>query len=152
MTIRLLILQLLCRFFFFWQSITSPRSASPPYSPDLLPATSGFSQIAVPAIHICISLFYCSIFYVLAVTSPELLPNHIIARIFKMQACANCTCSVSRAPHRAPALSATGIAINTCHPNEMQHRPCAEYRLFTPRSTNTLDYQRKQTSCTAYSF
>jgi len=29
---------------FFWQKITSPRSASPPRSQIWLPATSGFSQ------------------------------------------------------------------------------------------------------------
>jgi len=34
---RLPILQLLCRFFFFWHSITLLRSVSPPYSPDLAP-------------------------------------------------------------------------------------------------------------------
>jgi hypothetical protein len=64
---------------------------SAPYRPDLLPATSGFSQIAVPAILNSTSLFYCSLFYVLALTFPELLPTHITARIFVVPACVNCT-------------------------------------------------------------
>ena len=85
----------------------------PLYSPDLLPTTSGFSQIAVPAILICISLFYCSLFHIIAITSPELPPTHISARIFIMPACVNGTCSVSQALHRVPELPATGTAINT---------------------------------------
>ena len=40
-TMRLPILQLSCRL--FWQSITSPRSVSPPTVQIWLPATSGFS-------------------------------------------------------------------------------------------------------------
>ena len=63
----------------------------PSYRPDLLRVTSDFSQIAVPAILNSITLFYCSLFYVFAVTSPELLPIHIIARIFVVPACVNCT-------------------------------------------------------------
>ena len=42
-TLRLPILQLSCRVF-FWQSIKSPRSVSPPTAQICLPATSGFSQ------------------------------------------------------------------------------------------------------------
>ena len=44
-TMRLPILQLMCRL--FWQTITSPRSVSPPTAQVWLPATSGFSQTKV---------------------------------------------------------------------------------------------------------
>jgi len=52
-SVHLPILQLLCRL--FWQSITSPRSVSPPTAQIWLPATSGFpkAKIAVEREEIC---------------------------------------------------------------------------------------------------